>query len=226
MPAQRTGTSRKPRGAAARPLAARKTLRRFLMRDEFLDAAARVFARRGYHAASTKEIADEIGMSQSSVYYYFPSKEAALEEVCLRAIEGFVQRLELIVAGRVSAEEKLRAAIDNHLEPARNRPYLFQTFVNSRQYLPQAARHRVGRMIRRYEKIFEAFLADAVADGEFRSDLDCAAVLQALLAACNAAAGIVEPRLGGDAERYGAAVADVFIRGVVAGPDARAAAGR
>lgn len=215
MRASRTGRSRKASDAVEQSLGPRKGRRKFLMRDEFLDAAARVFARRGYHAASTKEIADEIGMSQSSVYYYFPSKEAALEELCFRAIEGFVHRLELIVTGSGSVEEKLRAAIDNHLEPARSRPHLFQTFINSRQYLPQAARHRVGKMIRRYEKIFETFLRDAVASGDFRSDLDCAAVLQALLAACNAAAGIVEPRLDGNAERYGVAVANVFIHGIL-----------
>jgi TetR/AcrR family transcriptional regulator, cholesterol catabolism regulator len=216
MRASRAGASRKAKDATEQSVVSRKGRRKVLMRDEFLDAAARVFARRGYHAASTKEIADEIGMSQSSVYYYFPSKEAALEELCFRAIEGFIHRLELIVNGGGSAEDKLRAAIDNHLEPARSRPYLFQTFINSRQHLPQAARHRVGRMIRRYEKIFEAFFREAVAGGEFRSDLDCAAVLQVLLAACNAAAGIVEPRLSGNAERYGAAIADVFIRGVLA----------
>lgn len=183
------------------------------MRDEFLDAAARVFAKRGYHASSTKEIADELGMSQSSVYYYIPSKEAALEELCFRAVEGLVQRLQGILAGPGNAQKKLRAAIDNHLEPARTRPHLFLTFLNSRQYLPEGARRRVGKMTRRYEKMLESFLQEAVAAGELRPDLDSRAALQALLAACNAAAIVSERRLGGDTNRYARSMADIFIRG-------------
>ena len=201
--------------APVRAVTPAKERRKSLIRDELLDAAALVFSKRGYHASSTKEIAEELGMSQSSVYYYFPSKEAALEELCFRAIEGFVQRLEAILAGPGSAEEKLRAAINNHLEPALTRPHLFLTFLHSRQYLPDAARRRVGRMIRRYEEIFAKFLGQAVASGELRSDLDCAAVLQVLLAACNAAATIVEHRLAADGERYAKSIADVFIRGTV-----------
>jgi AcrR family transcriptional regulator len=50
--------------------------------DEIADAAARVFAERGYHGTTTQAIADVLGMRQASLYYYFPSKEAALEEVC------------------------------------------------------------------------------------------------------------------------------------------------
>ena len=59
--------------------------------DEIIDAAARVFAERGYHGATTQAIADVLGMRQASLYYYFPSKEAALEEVCARGADGFVE---------------------------------------------------------------------------------------------------------------------------------------
>ena len=47
--------------------------------SEVLDAAAKVFARRGYHGAATQDIADVLGIRQASLYYYIPSKEVALE---------------------------------------------------------------------------------------------------------------------------------------------------
>ena len=50
--------------------------------DAIVDAAANVFAERGYHGTTTQAIADVLGMRQASLYYYFPSKEAALELVC------------------------------------------------------------------------------------------------------------------------------------------------
>jgi AcrR family transcriptional regulator len=44
-------------------------------RKELLDAAGRVFARRGYRAASLDEVADEAGYSKGAVYSNFDSKE-------------------------------------------------------------------------------------------------------------------------------------------------------
>lgn len=53
-------------------------------KQEILDAAIRVFARKGYEKTSISDIANEIGISQGLCYRYFPSKEAiydaALEE--------------------------------------------------------------------------------------------------------------------------------------------------
>jgi TetR/AcrR family transcriptional regulator, cholesterol catabolism regulator len=57
---------------------------------EIIDAVAAVFAEKGYHGASTKDIADRLGIRQGSLYYYFASKESALEEVCQIGVEGFV----------------------------------------------------------------------------------------------------------------------------------------
>src|SRR5258707_80553 len=41
--------------------------RRAHLRDE----AARIFAERGYHAASLQEVADAIGFTKASIYYYY-----------------------------------------------------------------------------------------------------------------------------------------------------------
>jgi len=47
-------------------------------RGEILDAAARLFARQGFHAASMREIAAAAGMLPGSLYYHFPSKDELL----------------------------------------------------------------------------------------------------------------------------------------------------
>lgn len=43
-------------------------------RNQILDAAARVFADRGYHRATTKHIAQQAGVSEGTIYNYFDSK--------------------------------------------------------------------------------------------------------------------------------------------------------
>src|SRR6266540_1151445 len=58
---------------------------------EIIEAAARVFAERGYHGATTQDIADVLRIRQASLYYYFPSKEVALELVCIHGVAGFFE---------------------------------------------------------------------------------------------------------------------------------------
>src|SRR2546426_3002624 len=67
---------------------------------EMIAAAAQVFARRGYHGASTQDIADVLGIRQASLYYYFESKEAALEAVCAEGIEDYALHAQRILRGK------------------------------------------------------------------------------------------------------------------------------
>ena len=85
--------------------------------DEIADAAARVFAERGYHGTTTQAIADVLGMRQASLYYYFPSKEAALEEVCARGTDGFAESAERVMQQDVPPLDKLTLLIASHLAP-------------------------------------------------------------------------------------------------------------
>src|SRR5215813_8816416 len=88
-----------------------RTSRLLRRADAIVDAAARVFAERGYHGTSTQAIADVLGLRQASLYYYFPSKEAALERVCEQGVDGFVERAEAIAAGAGAPLAKLTLLI-------------------------------------------------------------------------------------------------------------------
>src|SRR5919198_6132991 len=44
-------------------------------REELLEAAARVFAEKGFQAASVDEIAERAGFSKGAVYWHFESKD-------------------------------------------------------------------------------------------------------------------------------------------------------
>src|SRR4051812_47837272 len=47
-------------------------------RTQILDAAAAVFAARGFHAATIKQIARQADIADGTIYIYFPNKEALL----------------------------------------------------------------------------------------------------------------------------------------------------
>src|SRR5215471_15545219 len=102
--------------------------------DEIIDAAARVFAERGYHGTTTQAIADVLGMRQASLYYYFPSKEAALEEVCSRGTDGFVEGAERVMQLDALPLEKLTRLIASHLAPIDTMADYVRVFINERRY--------------------------------------------------------------------------------------------
>jgi AcrR family transcriptional regulator len=78
---------RTPRSSSA---SGRSPKRRF---EEVLDAAARVFARRGYADASVQDVADELGILKGSLYHYIATKEDLLYWL----LEGVHADVELIL---------------------------------------------------------------------------------------------------------------------------------
>jgi len=155
--------------------------------DEVVDAAASVFAAQGFHGASTQDVADRLGMRQASLYYYFPSKEAMLEQVCLRSVGDFIARALEVSQGAGTAPEKLASIIRNHLIPGEERPDYVRCFLRERRFLPQDSRRRIGRVARRYEKILQDLIEGGIAAGELRRDLDARLSTLAILGMCNAA---------------------------------------
>ena len=154
---------------------------------QIIDAAARVFAERGFHGATTQDIANVLGIRQASLYYYFSSKEAALELVCLKGVEGFFEVAKAIAASGKTARERLSLLIKSHLSPLLNRGDFVKVFLNERQHLPPESRRRIGRWSRGLERIFEEVIREGIAKGEFRADLDARMATLAILGMCNAA---------------------------------------
>src|SRR5499427_7149468 len=169
------------------PRGRRRTTRR--RAPEIIEAAARVFAERGFHGATTQDIADVLGIRQASLYYYFASKEAALELVCLKGVEGFFEAAKAIATDRGEPGERLIRLIESHLSPLIDRPDYVRVFLNERQHLPAESRRRIGKWSRGLEKIFEDVLKEGVRVGEFRADLDTRLATLAILGMANAVAG-------------------------------------
>lgn len=174
-----------------------------------------MFAEKGYHGASTRDIADRLQMQQGSLYYYFPSKDAALEEVCRAGVADFVEGLERIVAGAEPAEQKIRAAVANHLEPFGDRPDYVRTFLFDRHELPRDTRREVGALSRRYEDLLDQIFRDGVADGTFRADLDTRVATLSFIGTCNMAAMRYRPSEKLSLDRMIAGFADLILQGCV-----------
>jgi len=149
-------------------------------------AAAAVFADKGFHGASTKDIAERMGIKQGSLYYYFKSKEEALGEVCLYGIEEYVRRMDDIVASDQPFEAKLLATVTSHLSSYREKNEALKVHNNERHYLPEEKRITLKQLGSHYRQILEAMFREGVKDGVLRDSLDCHFAAQSVIGICNA----------------------------------------
>ena len=74
-----------------------------------LDAAVRVFARRGFHTCRVSDIADEAGVAYGLVYHCFQSKDEVLDTLFLERWELMLAAIDEIDTQPISARDKLYA---------------------------------------------------------------------------------------------------------------------
>ena len=155
-------------------------------RHAAIRSAAAVFAEKGFHGSSTKDIAEKLGIKQGSLYYYFKSKEEALGEVCLFGIEDYVHRMKSIAASKQPFEAKLIATVTSHLTSYRERNEALKVYNDERLYLPEKRRSRLKELGSRYRQQLEGIFEEGVKNGAVRSSIDCHFAAQAVIGMCNA----------------------------------------
>jgi AcrR family transcriptional regulator len=73
-------------------------------RDQILREAARLFVERGFHGASTRDIADAVGIRQPSLFHHFASKRAIMDELLAHNLEpGWRAAIEMAAADEAAS---------------------------------------------------------------------------------------------------------------------------
>lgn len=80
-----------------------------------LRTAAGVFADKGFHDTSIRDISRATGVSLSGLYYYFSSKEELLFLIQDHCFGTVLDNLERVLDGEPDPETRLRRMIENHL---------------------------------------------------------------------------------------------------------------
>ena len=139
-------------------------------RRQLLDAAVRVFARKGVHASRVGDIAEEAGVAHGLLYHYFKSKDEVLQAV-------FQENWSLLVARIASVEETDEPAADQlrHISAIVLRTWLhlpdvvrvvIQEFGRS----PELA-ERIGELALPIDAL-QRVIARGIENGEFRKEID------------------------------------------------------
>jgi AcrR family transcriptional regulator len=84
-------------------------------RVQLLDAAARLFCQRGFHATSMRDIAKSVDMLSGSIYYHFDSKQEMLLAVYAEGARRIGELVDAVAAHETDPWKRLEAASAAHL---------------------------------------------------------------------------------------------------------------
>jgi len=135
-----------------------------------LDAAVRVFARKGYHTCRVGDIAEEAGVAHGLLYHYFASKEELLETVFRENWSDLLEAVKAVEESGEPAREQLRQVAAILLRSWRRDPDLVRVLVREVARSPQV-QLRVAEIGEAFEAL-ERIVRRGQEAGEFRSDLD------------------------------------------------------
>lgn len=172
-----------PRAVTMTGMTARVRAKQEARRAQILDAAARVFARKGFAGATISDVARAAGLAEGSIYNYFRSKEALLVHIPSRFVQPVLGAWIPAAAELRSPEEaegQLRALIGAMAERMRAQIPFLKVFVSALPHLSPAARRQYMQFVTAAAERLEDFLRAGIRSGVFRPDLNPAIAARAL----------------------------------------------
>lgn len=112
--------------------------------QRILEAAHRVFLRRGSAGARTQEIADEAGVNKALLHYYFRTKERLAEAVFRRAASRLMPPVIATLASDEELEAKVGRVIEIELDVLLSHPYLPGYIIAELTHQPARAKQLIA----------------------------------------------------------------------------------
>lgn len=129
-------------------------------RDEILDAAAVLFAERGYHGVSIDDLGASVGMSGPGIYRHFASKEDVLSQMLLRISRHLHDEGARCVVTSPDASAALDALLRSHVSFSLTQPALIVVHSRELANVPEPARRQIRRLQRLYVEEWVGVLAE------------------------------------------------------------------
>jgi len=153
-------------------------------RTQILEAASKVFARRGFHRATIAEIAKTARLSEGSIHNYFRSKEDLLVNIPHQLLKPVIMPLleRMPVPDTVAEVEELLGVLTTAMvERVRANAQFLKVFLSALPTLSADAKEEYVKVLPIYAaELLERFLREGMRRGLFRQELDAAVAARAL----------------------------------------------
>jgi AcrR family transcriptional regulator len=173
--------------------------------DHLLAQAARVFAEKGYHPTTMRDLAGASGMSLAGMYYYVGGKEELLFLIQERCFTRVLAGAEQAVASARDPAERLQGFIRHHVT-------FFAQHMAEMKVLSHEPDRGVSAIKRRYVDLLEALLREAAPE---EAPVDRSAAAYALFGMMNWIYNWYDPAGEIDPRRLADLIARIFLGGFV-----------
>jgi AcrR family transcriptional regulator len=152
------------------------------------DAAAKVFSSNGYAGTKLADIAEASGLPTGSIYHHFASRDDLVQKLIVEAWDRTTHLTHRAVAAlpaHASAVDRFATAIGAHLLSELYGGDYTAALVRIYIQVPPEVRRRTREVQLDYVEFLSGLLADAVAAGEIREDIDQPVVITLMTTALN-----------------------------------------
>ncbi|MGH7537455.1 MAG: TetR/AcrR family transcriptional regulator [Gemmatimonadales bacterium] len=178
--------------------------------DALLAHAARVFADRGYHRTTMRDLAAASGMSLAGMYYYVRGKEALLFHIQERCFTRVLDGADTALAGTIDPEERLACFIRHHVTFFAAHMPEMKVLSHEAAALTGQRLQAINRIKRRYVDRLEGLLRDLAPQ---QPPVERSAAAFALFGMMNWIYNWYDPAGPLDAERLGELLTRMFLGG-------------
>ena len=162
------------------------------VREKVLAAAVQLFAEYGYHAAPLRDIARMAGIQAASIYYHYTNKQALLVEIMETHMRQLNTNLEHIVLQQGGVQQRLHAAIANHIRLHTTYKSEFFIIDTEIRALEGENRNHILSLRDQYEALLQDLLQEGMDQGVFRPS-DVKVSSYAIIAMCTEVAAWFRP---------------------------------
>jgi len=142
-------------------------------RDTILDAAERLFAARGFDAATVKELGAEAGVNPALIYYYFENKQGLHHAVLDRFAGELIGRARVALEQARTPDDVIRAVVRTQSQMLSGYPR--RARILARELVEHEGEHVESFINRIAADVFERLrgaIAQGQQSGRFRRDVD------------------------------------------------------
>lgn len=149
-------------------------------REEILDGASALFAERGYHGASLRDISRRVGISHPGMLHHFSSKDVLLGAVIDR-LEAHAQGLLNSADELGRSPESLIAAVAGPYDPTSHTMVLLATLSAEIVNPEHPGRFRIARLRVVHEHLLQTILQGFADKGRLREGIEPAFAARTLV---------------------------------------------
>ncbi|WP_203932850.1 TetR/AcrR family transcriptional regulator [Virgisporangium ochraceum] len=153
-------------------------------RNSLITSALALFERRGFDRTSVQEIADHASLTKGAFYHHFESKDDLLRHIQEEYLEAQLVAIQQIEAGSDDPKVRVAELIRFSLTSVAEYRAHVTIFYQERRYFTGELFAEVTRKRDLVEAAFAGMVADGVARGVFRSDIDAKIATFGLVGMC------------------------------------------